>query len=241
MTQPSSIDSRRHAVFLDFDGTLVDLVDDPDAVAIAPAALARLEALRTELSGALAMVSGRRIADLDRFLSPLRFAAAGVHGLERRQSPEGAVERLAGPETLATVRDALAPTLKAESRLRLEDKGTALVLHYRTAPDLKDRAEQAMTAAIEGRDDLVLMMGDNIVEIHPAGMDKGVAVADMLRAAPFAGRVPVYVGDDTTDEFALKLVRDAGGVSIKVGTKESVADYRLDDVAAVHRWLGVST
>ena len=240
MSQPPFIDSHRHAVFLDFDGTLVDLVDDPDAVAITPDALARLGALRAELSGALAMVSGRRIADLDRFLSPLRFAAAGVHGLERRLLPDGAVERLAGPETLAAVRDALAPTLRQESRLTLEDKETALVLHYRTAPDLETLAKQAMTAAIEGRDDLVMMMGDNIVEVHPAGMDKGVAVADMLREPPFARRVPVYVGDDTTDEFALKLVRDAGGVSIKVGTKQSVADYRLVDVAAVHRWLGVS-
>ncbi|HEX2020188.1 MAG TPA: trehalose-phosphatase [Aurantimonas sp.] len=239
MSQPNSIDTARHAVFLDFDGTLVDLVDDPDAVAIAPAALERLEALRTELSGALAIVSGRRIADLDRFLSPLRFAAAGVHGLERRLRPDGPVERLAGPETLADVRDALAATLRRESRLRLEDKGTALVLHYRTAPELEDHAKQAMAAAIKGRDDLVMMIGDNIVEVHPAGMDKGIAVADMLQRPPFAGRVPVYVGDDTTDEFALRHVRDAGGLSIKVGRKDSVATCRLADVAAVHRWLGV--
>lgn len=239
MSQPPSINSRRHAVFLDFDGTLVDLVDDPGAVAIAPAALARLEALRAELSGALAIVSGRRIADLDRFLKPLRFAAAGVHGLERRLRPDGPVERLAGPDTLDDIRGALAPTLLDERRLTLEDKGTALVLHYRTAPDLRDRAEQAMAAATRGRDDLVVMQGDNIVEVHPAGMDKGIAVADMLQQQPFAGRVPVYVGDDTTDEFALRHVRDAGGLSVKVGTKESVADYRLDDVEAVHRWLGV--
>jgi trehalose 6-phosphate phosphatase len=241
MSQPPLIDSRRHAVFLDFDGTLVDLVDDPAAVAIAPEALARLEALRAELSGALAIVSGRRIADLDRFLSPLRFAAAGVHGLERRLRPDGAVERLAGPETLKAIRDALAPTLLAESRLTLEDKGTALVLHYRTAPDLKDQAEEAMAMATRGRDDLVVMLGDNIVEVHPAGMDKGVAVADMLRQPPFAGRVPVYVGDDTTDEFALRHVRDNGGVAIKVGTKESVAEHRLADVGAVHHWLGAAT
>ncbi|UIJ72481.1 trehalose-phosphatase [Aurantimonas sp. HBX-1] len=239
MSQPLSIDSRRHAVFLDFDGTLVELVDDPEAVAIAPAALARLEALRAELSGALAIVSGRRIEDIDRFLSPLRLAAAGVHGLERRLLPDGPVERLAGPETLDAVRAALAPTLRREPRLTLEDKGTALVLHYRTAPDLGDCAVQAMAAATEGRDDLVVMQGDNIVEVHPSGMDKGIAVADMLRQPPFAGRVPVYVGDDTTDEFALRHVRDAGGLSVKVGTKASVAEHRLDDVAAVHRWLGV--
>jgi len=240
MPLPPPIDLQRHAVFLDFDGTLVELVDDPQAVAIEPAALDRLEVLQAELAGALAVVSGRRIADLDRFLAPMRFAAAGVHGLERRVRPDGETERLAGPEVLDDVREKLAQPLRDNPRLTLEDKGTALVLHYRTAPDLKEVAEQAMAEATAGRHDLAVMNGDNIVEVHPAGMDKGQALAAMMKDAPFAGRVPIYVGDDTTDEFALEHVRDAGGVSIKVGDKHSVADFRLADVAAVHRWLAAS-
>ncbi len=240
MSLPPSIDPQRHAVFLDFDGTLVELVDDPQAVAIEPAALDRLEVLQAELAGALAVVSGRRIADLDRFLAPMRFAAAGVHGLERRVRPGDEIERLAGPETLDDVRKRLERPLRDNPRLTLEDKGTALVLHYRTARDLKGVAEQAMAKATAGRHDLAVMNGDNIVEVHPAGMDKGQALAAMMKDAPFAGRVPIYVGDDTTDEFALEHVRDAGGVSIKVGDKQSVADFRLADVAAVHRWLTAS-
>ncbi len=240
MLLPPLIDPQRHAVFLDFDGTLVELVDDPDAVAIAPAALDRLTVLRAELAGALAVVSGRRIVDLDRFLAPMRFAAAGVHGLERRVRPDGETERLAGPEVLDDVRERLAQPLRVNPRLKLEDKGTALVLHYRMAPDLRDVAEQAMDEATTGRHDLAVMNGDNIVEVHPAGMDKGKALAAMMKDAPFAGRIPVYVGDDTTDEFALQHVRDAGGVSIKVGDKQSVAEFRLTDVAAVHRWLAAS-
>ncbi|MEC5290156.1 trehalose-phosphatase [Aurantimonas sp. C2-6-R+9] len=240
MPLPPSIDPHRHAVFLDFDGTLVEFVDDPQAVAIAPAALDRLEVLQAELAGALAVVSGRRIADLDRFLAPMRFAAAGVHGLERRVRPGDEIERLAGPETLDDVRKRLERPLRDNPRLKLEDKGTALVLHYRTAPDLKEAAEQTMAEATAGRHDLAVMNGDNIVEVHPAGMDKGQALAAMMKDAPFAGRVPIYVGDDTTDEFALEHVRDAGGVSIKVGDKHSVAEFRLTDVTAVHRWLAAS-
>lgn len=240
MPLPPPIDPTRHALFLDFDGTLAELIDDPGAVSIADAALEALIRLQGELSGALAIVSGRRIADLDRSLEPLTFAAAGVHGLERRSRPGAEIETLAGPEILDDVRHAVAEVIEINRRLNLEDKGTALVLHYRTAPDLKDVAEAAVERATRDRDDLVVMRGDNIVEVHPAGMDKGQAIAAMMEATPFKGRVPIYAGDDTTDEFALKVVRDMGGLSIKVGGKESVAEFQLGDVAAVHRWLAAS-
>ncbi|NDW05831.1 trehalose-phosphatase [Jiella pacifica] len=239
MKRPPAIDPTTHALFLDFDGTLVELVDDPNEVALAADRIERLAEMTDRLSGALAVVSGRRIADLDRFLAPLAFAAAGVHGLERRRRPEGEIEFLMQPEALDPVRDAVAPTLEANQRLRLEDKGTALVLHYRTAPDLAEAAKSVMRQAVAGRDDLVVMEGDNIVEVHPAGMDKGKALADFMAAAPFVGRIPVYLGDDTTDEFALKIVTDMRGIAIKVGGKESVAEYRLADVADVHHWLDV--
>ena len=239
MKRPPAIDPKTHALFLDFDGTLVELVDDPNAVALAPDRVERLGEMTERLSGALAIVSGRRVSDLDRFLKPLAFAAAGVHGLERRVRPDGETEFLMAPEALDPIRDALAPTIEANQRLSLEDKGTALVLHYRTAPDLADMAKSVMRQATKDRDDLVVMEGDNIVEVHPAGMDKGKALADFMTASPFEGRIPVYLGDDTTDEFALKIVADMGGIAIKVGRKESVAEYRLADVTDVHHWLDV--
>ena len=239
MKRPSAIDAKTHALFLDFDGTLVDLVDGPESVALAPDRIERLQEMTERLGGALAIVSGRRIEALDRFLSPLAFAAAGVHGLERRARPGGETEFLMAPEALDPVRDALAPTLEENRRLSLEDKGTALVLHYRTAPDLADLAKTVMHKATRDRDDLLVMEGDNIVEVHPAGMDKGRALADIMAAPPFEGRIPVYLGDDTTDEFALKTVGAMGGIAIKVGTKDSVAEYRLADVADVHHWLDI--
>ena len=241
MTKPPKIDLNRHALFLDFDGTLVPLIDDPDAVHLPPGGLDRLTELQAELGQALAIVSGRRIADLDAFLSPLGFAAVGVHGLERRFTPSDPVSFLMKPERLDPVRDRLAPVLEGNPRLRLEDKGIALVLHYRTAPELETMAREAMARACEGDNALVVMDGDMIVEVHPAGMDKGKAVAELMTRPPFKGRIPVYLGDDTTDEFALKVVRDTGGVSIKVGAKESIAEYRLDDVDAVYHWLADAT
>lgn len=207
-------------------------------MAIDGAARDRLIHLQEALGGALCIVSGRRIADLDVFLTPLSFPAAGVHGLERRGEPGGKTQLLAGPEALDGLRRKLGEVRDREPRLMLEDKGTALVLHYRTAPDLAALAANAMREAVEGRGDMVVMTGESIVEVHPAGMDKGRAVADIMGLAPFAGRLPVYVGDDTTDEYALRWVREAGGVSVKVGTAASVAEFRLRDVAAVHRWLG---
>ncbi|WP_084409833.1 trehalose-phosphatase [Fulvimarina manganoxydans] len=240
MSEPPKIDPARHAVFLDFDGTLAEFVDDPDAVRLPDGTFEPLDRLREACDDAICIVSGRKIADLDRFLSPMRFAAAGVHGLERRIEPGASVERLITPEALDPLRDALAPVIEGNPRLKLEDKGLALVLHFRTAPDLQGLAQSAMDRAAEGRDDLVVMHGDMIAEVHPAGMDKGQALAAMMERAPFKGRVPVYVGDDTTDEFALKVVRDRGGLSVKVGEKESVAAYRLPHVAAVHRWIAAS-
>lgn len=154
---------------------------------------------------------------------------------------DGEVRRLAGPELLDGVRAALAGSLAKAPGLNLEDKGVALVLHYRTAPALEALAKAIMRDVAGSRGDLAIMEGDGVVEVHPAGMDKGKAVADLMREPGFDGRIPVYAGDDVTDEFALAVVRDRGGVAIKVGAAPSVAPYRLTDVAALHRWLGVET
>lgn len=237
MMGPPPLDTASHALFLDFDGTLVSFADDPQAVAIEPDALQRLLVLAAALNGALAIVSGRPIADLDRFLAPLAFCAAGVHGLERRTSPKAAVERLAGPEVLDDLRRTLSRAVASSPGLHLEDKGSALVVHYRTAPEREADAKAIVAESVSGRSDLAVMHGNCIVEVHPAGMDKGQAVIDLMSRAPFVGRQPVYVGDDTTDEFAFQRLATVGGIGIKVGEGTTAADYRLADVAAVHGWL----
>ncbi|MER0237161.1 trehalose-phosphatase [Fulvimarina sp. MAC8] len=234
---PPPIDPATHAIFLDFDGTLAELVDDPDAVSLPEGTLEPLMALQRACKGALAIVSGRKVSDLDRFLDPMKFAAAGVHGLERRVQPGAETTRLMTEDELEPVRKALSSLVEENPRLHLEDKGLALVVHYRTAPDLEEVARSAVKHAVEDRDDLVVMDGDNIVEVHPAGMDKGRALAAMMEEPPFKGRTPIYAGDDTTDEFALEEVKRRGGISVKVGSRNSAAEYRLADVEAVHRWI----
>lgn len=240
MNLPPPIDPARHALFIDFDGTLVDLVDDPTGVVISPEAVERLGQLQAACAGAFAVVSGRRIADLDHFLQPLQFAAAGVHGLERRDQPGAPVVPLAGPEGLDPIRVALAAGVVAEPRLRLEDKKTALVVHYRGFPELQEAAIRLVSAAVGEEPGFAVMKGDNIVEVHLAGMDKGKAIEALMAHAPFQGRQPIYVGDDTTDEFGFYAVRKLGGVSIKVGDGATEAEFRLASVDSVHRWLGVA-
>ncbi|MBB3951582.1 trehalose-phosphatase [Aureimonas jatrophae] len=239
MTMPPMLDPARHALFLDFDGTLVELQDDPQAVRVATEDLDRLIELQSRLNNAFAVLSGRRIADLDRFLSPLRFAAAGVHGLERREAAGAETVHLAGPSMLDPVREALRMPLAAEPGLRLEDKGTALVVHYRGRPELKVMADRVADEAVRGVADLSVMRGHDIVEIHIAGMDKGRALASFMTQDPFRERVPVYLGDDTTDEFAFAEVARLGGIGVKVGPGESVASHRLAAVDSVHRWLAL--
>lgn len=231
------IDPGGDALFLDFDGTLVGFCDDPAAVRIDPDILTVLTELQARLSGALAIVSGRRIADLDAFLSPLAFSAAGVHGLEQRPVPGEDVRMLSVPGTLDGLRRVLHAGIVARPGLELEDKGTALVLHTRRRPELGGEAARLMKKAVGDEEGFVVMKGKDIVEVHLAGMDKGRAVSMLRSDAPFAGRRSIYVGDDATDEFALAHVRKTGGISIKVGPGETIAEYRLEDVPAVHAWL----
>ncbi|WP_245414946.1 trehalose-phosphatase [Aureimonas flava] len=238
MNLPPPLDPARHALFIDFDGTLVELVDRPEDVRISPEAVQRLGVLQRQCAGAFALLSGRRIADLDRFLSPLAFAAGGIHGLERREEPGGPIVPLAGPAGLDPIRLVLSVGVTEEPRLRLEDKGTSLVVHYRGHPELEGAAVELVQRSVADEPGFAVMKGDNIVEVHLGGMDKGKALSAFMTREPFVGRVPVYLGDDTTDEFGFAAVKALNGVSIKVGNGPSEADYRLSCVDSVHRWLG---
>lgn len=227
------------ALFLDVDGVLLDFAAHPDAVRLAPGLLERLDALHAACGGALALVSGRSIATLDALFAPLRLPCAGLHGLERRNGAR--TERV-------DVDDTLLDDVRAAARLVtarypgavLEDKGIALALHWRgeplAAPDLQGLAAGA-AMRLPGYH---LQPGDHVVELKPAAADKGVAIEAFLREAPFAGRTPVFAGDDLTDEHGFDVVNARGGHSILVGMRApSAAEHALQDVAAVHRWLGV--
>jgi trehalose 6-phosphate phosphatase len=223
------------ALFLDFDGTLVDIAPRPEAVRVDAALPGRLAAARDRLDGALAILSGRPIADIDRLLAPLRLTAAGVHGLEVRTDPAGPVAAAAGATTaLAAVRAALAAAGLPGAGIHIEDKRVAIAVHYRDAPERGADVLALMAEAIAPHPGLHLVTGKMVVEVKPAGVDKGTALLNFLARPPFLHRVPVMIGDDVTDEDAFRAALAAGGRAIKVGPGDSLAPERLPDVVAVH-------
>jgi trehalose 6-phosphate phosphatase len=225
------------AYFFDIDGTLVETAARPGAVQVHDDLVALLDRLRAETAGAVALISGRSIEDIDRLFPGAGFPAAGQHGCERRDA-EGTVQRHPPDERLHAIRDRLAIASARHDGLLLEDKGASLALHYREAPRLAGyahRAVRAAHAALGGQ--YALLAGKRVVELAPSGRDKGWAVLEFMQEAPFMGRRPVFVGDDQTDEFGFGAVNDLRGVSIKVGAGPTVARWRLAGVRAVRNWL----
>lgn len=235
MTPPLPDPGASWAIFLDFDGTLAELAEHPDQVRVGTRALALLRELDPLLGGALAVVSGRSIQALDRMLHPARLDAAGLHGLERRargQSSSAAID-----PRLDDARRALEAFAARHRGVLLEDKAGALALHYRAVPALRDACRHVVEHVARGLDEHHVLEGKMVYELKPRAASKGLAIRAFLEHAPFQGRVPVFAGDDRTDEDGFALVNARGGVSIKVGDGASCANYRLDDVAALHAWL----
>ena len=234
-TLPDAFFAADCALFLDFDGTLVDLAARPEQVAAPAGLLDTLRSLQAALGGALAVVSGRPIEQLDHFLAPLELPAAGVHGAERR-SADG-VLAYAETASLERVEHAAEALVAKHPELLLERKRGSLALHYRAAPQLADECTAAMRAAVAASPQLALLPGKMVLEAKPANIGKGVAIAALLEQPPFAGRTPVFVGDDVTDEAGFEAVQAQGGFGIKVGAEPSCARYRLDGPAAVRAAL----
>ncbi|TFY97839.1 trehalose-phosphatase [Ramlibacter rhizophilus] len=224
------------ALFLDFDGTLVDLAPRPEAVQVDAGLAPLLDALGHWLGGAVAVVSGRPIEQLDQFLAPQRLPVAGVHGVERRRADGSRVDMEAEPP--ARVEAAARQLAQQHEGLQVELKRGAVALHYRLAPQLEAACVAAMQAAVDESPGLILLHGKMVVEAKPARASKGHAIEDFLREAPFAGRTPVFIGDDVTDEVGFAVVQRLGGVAVKVGEGASVADHRIDTPQALREQLG---
>jgi len=226
------------AYFLDVDGTLIDIADTPDAVRVDTALLDLIARLHRASGGAVALVSGRALSFLEHRLDTLRLPLAGQHGLERRDATGRLWIHAAPPAAKCAIKEALAPVLARHPGLLLEDKGLTLALHYRQVPQLAAYAQRLMTRLAQAADaGLEVQRGKRVAEVKPSGIDKGTAVAEYLAESPFRGRRPVFIGDDLNDEHGFAEVNKLDGISIKVGTGDSCARFRLRDVAAVRRWL----
>lgn len=224
--------------FLDVDGTLIDIAETPDAALVDAALLELIARLHYASGGAVALVSGRALSDLDRRLGTLQLPLAGQHGLERRDAAGRLWIHAAPPAAKYAIKEALAPVMQRHPSLLLEDKGLTLALHYRQAPGLAEFVRRLMTQLASGAGaELEVQHGKCVAEVKPAGIDKGTAVIEYLAEPPFQGRRPVFIGDDLNDEHGFAQVNQSDGISIKVGEGVSCARYRLPDVPAVRRWL----
>lgn len=225
------------ALFLDFDGTLTEIVATPDRAAVDPAVPKTLLECQAELDGAVAIVSGRRIEEIDTLLAPARLAVAGLHGLECRDA-RGRVEHAEPPaRQLEAVRKALIGFAQKDPRLIVEDKGAAIALHFRLAPEQEAACVRCAENALQGIDGYDALRGKMVIEVKPRKGNKGKAIERFTRQAPFAGRRPVFAGDDTTDEDGFAVVNRRGGISVKVGDGETQAAFRVGTVDALLDWL----
>lgn len=226
-------------LFLDVDGTLVDIAPTPDAVVVPPSLLDALRRAEERLGGALALVSGRSIADLDRLFRPLRLRASGVHGAEFRFAPGNEALWSKAEPIPAPVWEDLTSLLRAFPASFAENKGFSFAVHYRAAPDTGGHLREALDLFLRDRSGsgLGLMPGHYVFELKRPDVDKGAAIADFLQRAPFAGKRPVFVGDDVTDIPGFAMARGRGGLAYSVTRPFANVDGTFPDPDAVRRWL----
>ena len=223
--------------FLDIDGTLLDIAERPQLVRIDDDLGHLLATARDATGGAVALISGRSVAEIDRLFGR-NFCAAGQHGAERRDAAGKMHQHRVPLAGLRKAHERLKRMVAAHPALVLEDKGMNLALHYRLAPELAATVHEALRRLVEELgDDFELQSGKMVMEIKPSGKDKGTAIAEFLAEAPFLGRLPVFIGDDLTDEFGFELINRVGGCSVKVGDGGSSARWRLPNADAVRAWL----
>jgi trehalose 6-phosphate phosphatase len=224
-------------LFLDVDGTLLELADSPGGVAVDIELLPLLDRLRAVSGGALALVSGRTIANLDQLLRGPHLPAAGLHGCERRDARGRLHVAEIAREQLADVRAGLERLVARHPGLLLEDKGAGLALHFLKARQLEHelRAEVALLAA-PLVPTFTLLDGHAVIEVKPAAHTKDSAVSAFMEEPPFRGRRPIFIGDDVTDYGGFAAVRRYDGLAIAVGPRVK-SEWWLPDPRAVRDWL----
>ena len=230
----------RTALFLDVDGTLLDLAPRPGAVFVPPSLITSLAAIDDALDGALALISGRSIDDLDRLFAPLQLRASGVHGAQTRFFPTDANEKDEEAEGLPRkLWTALTEVLFDFPGTFAENKRYSFAVHYRTVPMLKQRLRDSLMSLIAAHADLQLDMihGHSVFEIKPHGFDKGKAIKRFIDRKPFQGRVPVFIGDDVTDESGFATVVSHGGHAFSVGSERPGVSFVFPAPENVRCWL----
>jgi trehalose 6-phosphate phosphatase len=228
-----------YALLLDIDGTLLDLAPTPREVWVPPGLAETLNRLHDRTSGALALVSGRSLNDIDLIFAPEQFPAVGGHGAEMRVSSDSEAVATRAPPMDKELKRRLAAIARLSPGILLEDKGYSLALHYRLAP----HAEKAIYAAVsliraELPDaPIEVLPGKSVCEIKPSGFDKATGVRELMTHEPFRGRRPIFVGDDVTDESVFAIMPDLGGLAFSVGRRAQGVTDHFDEPRDVRAWL----
>jgi trehalose 6-phosphate phosphatase len=231
---------RGAALFLDFDGTLVELEAHPEAVAVDARLAALVDRLSQALDGRVAIISGRSVDAIRALFGAPHFAISGSHGLEVAW-PDGRHDRAERPAALDRIVERMQTFATATPGVHVEEKPLGAALHYRAVPAAADAA-QALAAALADDAGLHLQTGKMMIEVRVAGADKGTALTTLMRSPALAGHAPVFLGDDDTDEPAMAAARTLGGAGILIGApRPTAAAWRLDGVAATLSWLETAT
>lgn len=230
------LDWNRHAIFLDFDGTLAPIVARPEQAGIDDRTRDAVALMLQKTGGALAILSGRDLADLDAMLAPLRLPAAASHGVVRRDAA-GNVRRDEGAaEQLAAAADRMEDFARRRDLL-IERKAGAVTVHYRSNPEAGDESRALVDEIVAGSDGLRAIHGNMVSEAAVAGADKGRALDAFMAEPPFSGRTPFVAGDDTTDEDAFGAAQRRGGLALKIGPGPSAAGLRVDRIDEFLEWM----
>ncbi len=246
MTEPTplpefmpAIAPDKMALFLDVDGTLLEFSDAPDQVDVPQTLIQKLRTAETCFGGAVALVSGRSLADLDNLFQPLQLPGAGLHGFETRHADGERRRHGADAAAIAREREGFHKMFEAVPGILIEDKGPCVAVHFRRVPELRDQVTDAVSAARARLGAAFEMLeGDMVRELRPAGINKGHGICQLMEMPPFAGRTPIFIGDDVTDEDGFAAVNDLSGISVIVGPRRPTEAHAcLDDIAAVHQWL----
>jgi trehalose 6-phosphate phosphatase len=227
------------ALLLDVDGTILDTAITPDSVVVPASLRLSLKLLQAKTGGALALVSGRLIRNLDALFAPLRLPAIGGHGAEMRLSGNDVTLAPHAAIIGGSLQKLVEDTVASDSRIILENKGSSLALHYRLAPQIEQTLKSKIAEIIlqVGVQDIEVMHGKAVIEIKPANFNKGEAVREMMKNPPFAHRKPVFVGDDTTDESVFKVLPMLGGIGYSVERFIPGVDGTFDSPHDVRCWL----
>jgi trehalose 6-phosphate phosphatase len=239
LPSPHTVDLRRTALLLDVDGTLLDIATTPAGVVVPETLRPTLRNLLALTGGAAALVSGRTIDMLDRLFAPLRLPAIGGHGAEMRLSADGPVVKCHPPVLSDALRERLQALSTLDPRLLVEDKLHSIAVHYRLALPRQAFIEKEIAAIVasDGEGEIEILSGKAVIEVKPRHFNKGSAVSELMTYRPFAGRIPFFFGDDTTDESVFAILPGFSGRGYSVGRPMEGAKGVIPSPAHVRSWL----